>query len=79
MTSISSNEKGSVAPTRDSFKNFHVKLVLKCIQTSRKEKFHKQSVVILFQNDCSVFCTIFVSLPVAKILAKHVRGSSYLF
>ena len=36
--------------------------------------------VTLFKTDCSVrhiFCKIFVSLPVAKILAKHVRNSSY--
>ena len=45
--------------------SFHVKLAIKCIQTSRKEKFHKQPVVILFKNDCSVrhmFCIIFVYL-----------------
>ena len=57
--------------------SFHVKLAIKCIQTSRKEKFHKQPGV----NDGSVrhmFRAIFVSLSVAKILEKHVRSSSYL-
>ena len=61
--------------------SFHVKLAIKCIQTSRKEKFHKQPVVILFKNDCSVrhmFCTIFVSLSVAKIFENPVWSSSYL-
>ena len=81
MASISSLKKDYIAPTRDSFKivSLHVKLVIKCIQTSRKEKFHKQRVVILFKNDCSVrhmFCTTFVSLSVAKNLAKHVQSRS---
>ena len=56
MASISSNGKDYIASTRDSFKAciLAVKLAIKCIQTSRKEKFHKQPVVILFKNDCSV-------------------------
>ena len=83
MTSISSIEKDSIAVTPDSFKDIflHVKLAIKWIQTSKKEKFHKQPVVILFKNDCSVrymFCTIFASLSVAKILENHVESSSYL-
>ena len=32
----------------------HIKLAVKCIQTSRKEKFDKQPVVIFFKNNCSV-------------------------
>ena len=58
-----------------------VKLAIKCIQTSRKEKFRKQPVAILFKNDRStrhMFCTIFVSLSVAKILENPVWSSSYL-
>ena len=31
-----------------------VKLAIKCIPTSRKEKFNKHPVVILFKNGCSV-------------------------
>ena len=61
--------------------SFHVKLAIKCIQTSRKEKFHEQPVVILFKNDCSVrhmFRTTFAFLSLAKILEKHVRSRSYL-
>ena len=57
----------------------HVKLEIKCIQTSRKEKFPKQSVVILLKNGCSVrymFCTILAPLSVAKGLEKHIRNSS---
>ena len=59
--------------------SFHVELATKCIQTSRKEKFHKQPLVILFKNDCSaihMFCTIFASLSVARSLEKHFRSSS---
>ena len=83
MTSINSTEKDSVAATPDHFKDciLACKLSIKCIQTSRKEKFHKQPVITLFRNDFSVrymFCTIFVSLSAAKILEKHVRSSSYL-
>ena len=61
--------------------SLHVKLAIKCIQTSKKEKFHKQSAVIWFKKDCSVrhmFYKIVVSLSVTKILAKHIRSSSYL-
>ena len=83
MVSFSSIEKDFTATTQESFKDvsMHVKLEIKCIQTSRKEKFHKQSVVILLKNGCSVkhiFCTIFVPLSVAKVTGKHVRSSSYL-
>ena len=83
MVSFSSIEKDFTATTQESFKDvsMHVKLEIKCIQTSRKEKFHKQSVVILLKNGCSVkhiFCTIFVPLSVAKVIGKHVRSSSYL-
>ena len=59
----------------------HVKLAIMCIQSSKKETFHKQPVGFLFKNNCSVrhmFCTIFVSLSVAKILEKYVKSSSYL-
>ena len=51
------------------------------MQTLRQEKFHIQSVVILFKNVCSVrhlFCTIFAPLYVAKVLKKHVGSSWYL-
>ena len=61
--------------------SLHVKLPFKCIQTSRKEKFHKQSVVILLKNGCSVtymFSAIFIPLSTTKVLEKHVRSSSYL-
>ena len=40
--------------------SFHLKLEIKYTQTSKKETFHKQSVVILLKNGCSVrhmFCT----------------------
>ena len=76
------HEKDSTITIPDSFiVSLHVKLAIKCIQNSRKERFHNQPVVILFKNDCFVrhmFCTIFVSLSVAKILEKYVRSSSYL-
>ena len=45
-----------------------------------KKKFHKQSVVILLKNGCSVrqmSCTISLRLFVAKALEKHVRSSSF--
>ena len=53
---------------------------IKCIQTLRKEKFQKQSVVISLKNGCSVrhmFYTIFVPVSVANVLEKHVRSSSF--
>ena len=78
MPSLSLIEKDSIATTRDSFKD--VKLEIKCIQTSREKKFHKQSVVILLKNGCSVrymFCTIFVPLSVAKAL-KNTFGVVHL-
>ena len=61
--------------------SLHIKLTMKCIQTSRKEKFHKQPVVILFKNDCCVrhmFFAIFFSLSAAKILRlrSKCRGKS---
>ena len=59
----SSIEKDSLATTRDSFED----CILAC------KNFHKQSLVILFKNGCSVrhmFCVIFVPLSVAKILEK---------
>ena len=61
--------------------SLHVKLAIECIQTSTKEMFHKQPVVIWIKNDCRVrhkLCTIFVYLSVAKMLEEHVRSSSYL-
>ena len=45
-----------------------------------KKKFHKQSVVILLKNGCSVrqmSCTISLRLFLAKALEKHVRSSSF--
>ena len=81
MTSIRSTEKDSIATTDSKTVSLHVKLAIKCIQNSKKKKINKQSVVILFKNDCSVrhmFYTIFVSLSVAKILEKRIQSSSYL-
>ena len=83
MVSLSSVEKDSIATTRDSFKDCILAcqiIEIKCAQSSTKEKFHKQSVVILLKNGCSIrltFCTIFVPLYV-KVLEKHVRSSLYL-
>ena len=83
MASIRSIEKDSIATTPDSFKD----CILACKVSNQvhtnfeKRDVHKQPVAILFKNDCSVrhmFCTIFVSLSVAKILKKHVRSRSYL-
>ena len=83
MASITSIEKDSIATTRDSFKD----CILACKISNQvhtdfeKRKVHKQPVVILLKNNCSVrhmFCTILVSLSVAKILEKHIRSSSYL-
>ena len=82
MTSISSIEKDFKATTADSFKD----CILACKISSQvhtnleKRKAIKQPVVMLFKNDCSVrhmFCRVFISLSVAKILEKHVRSSSY--
>ena len=83
MTSISSIEKHSVATTPDSFKDCIIacKISNQVHTNLEKRKFNKQPAAILFRNDCSVrhmFCTIYVSLSVAKILVKHVRSSSYL-
>ena len=69
---LSSIKKDSVVTTRDSSKDciLHVKLAIKCIQTSRKEKFHQQSVVILLKNFVRhvrhMLCTTFVPLSVPK-------------
>ena len=55
----------------------HVKLAIKCILTSAKEKFDKQPVVNVFKNDCSVrriFCTIFVSLSVSILSIGLFQG-----
>ena len=77
MTSISSIEKDFIATTPDSFKD----CILACkISNQMHKNFEKRKVPQaasgnLFKNDCSarhVFCTIFVSLSVAKILQKHV-------
>ena len=81
MASISSIETDSIATTQILSKIVYlpVKLAIKCIQTSRKEKLRKQPMVILC-NGCSarhMFCTIFVSSSGAKILEKQVRSSSY--
>ena len=78
MDSINSIEKDSIAAAQDSFKN----CILACKISNQmhtnfeKKKLRKQSMVILC-NGCSVrqmFCTIFVSSTVAKILEKHVRN-----
>ena len=82
MTSISSIEKDFIATTPDSFKD----CILACKISNQvhtdleKRKVIKQPVVMLFKNDCSVrhmFCRVFVSLSLAKILEKHVRSSLY--
>ena len=83
MNSISSIEKDSVATTPDSFKDCIIacKISNQVHTNLKKRKFNKQPVAILFRNDCSVrhmFCRIYVSLSMAKILEKHVRSSSYL-
>ena len=84
MTSISSIEKDSLATTPDSFKD----CILACkISNQVHTNFEKRKVpqaasAKFVQNDCfvrHVFCTVVVSLSAAKILEKHVRGSSYLF
>ena len=67
------------ATTRKSV-SVHVKLEIKCIQTLSKEKFHKQSPVILLKNSCSVghtWCTTLVSLSVAKDLENLLNGYFY--
>ena len=78
MDSINSIEKDSIAAAQDSFKN----CILACKISNQmhtnfeKKKLRKQPMVILC-NGCSVrqmFCTIFVSSTVAKILEKHVRS-----
>ena len=81
MVSLSSIEKDSIATTRDLFRD----CILPCKirnQTLRKEKFHKQSVVIL-QKKFLLFCKTCVLynillLSTAKVLEKYVRSSSYL-
>ena len=58
-----------------------VKLEIKNIQSSRQKKFHKQPVVVLLKNFCSIrhmFCTIFIPLSVAKSFEKHVRSGSFI-
>ena len=53
--------------------SLHVKLEIKCIQTSRKERFHLYLVVILLKNGSSIrhmFCKIFVPLFMTKALEK---------
>ena len=83
MTSISSIEEDSIATTPDSFRD----CILACeISNQVHTNFEKRKVPQaasgnFVQNACSVrhmFCTIFVSLSVAKILENHVRSSSYL-
>ena len=78
--SICSIEKDTMDTTRDSLKD----CILACKISNQvqyklweKKSSHKHFVVILFKNDCSVrhmFCTIFLSLSVGKIL----RSSSNL-
>ena len=77
MTSVSSIQKDSTATTPDSFKD----CILTCkINNQVHKNFEKRKVPQagsgnLFKNDCSarhMFCTIFVSLSVAKTLQKHV-------
>ena len=61
--------------------SWHLKSEIKCIQISRKKKFHKQSVVILLKNGCSfrhMFRTIFDPLFMTIVLEKHVWSSSCL-
>ena len=67
MVSLSSIEKDSTA--RDPFKDCI--LAYKIRNQIRKERFHKQSAVILLKNGCSVrhmFCTTFIRFSVAKVL-----------
>ena len=72
----------SIATTRDFFKD----CILACkirnqIHTNfEKRKVPLELVVILLKNGCSVrhmFCTIFVSFSLKKVLDKHVRSSLY--
>ena len=80
MASLSLIEKGSVATTRDSFKDCIPAIINQMHTNFEKKKFHKQSVVILLKNGCSVrqmSCTISLRLFVAKALEKHVRSSSF--
>ena len=73
--SLSSIEKDSITTTRDSFKDCTLTCKIRNqINTKRKEKFHKLSVVILLKNGCSA--RIFISLSVENIL-EHVKSISY--
>ena len=56
ITFICSIEKDFKVTTQDSFNfvSLQVKLEIKCIQSSRREKFHKQPVVVLLKDVCSV-------------------------
>ena len=82
MACRSSFEKDSIATTQDSFKD----CILACkISNQMHTNFEKKTVrkqpMVILCNDCSVrhmFCKIFVSSSVVKILEKHVRSSSYL-
>ena len=83
MASISLIEEDSIATTKDSFKDciFSCKIRNEMYTNFKKKRFHKQPVVVLFENGCSVrymFCTIFTPLSVEKILANLIRSSSYL-
>ena len=54
-------------------------LEIKCIQNSRKKKFHKLLVVVLLKIGCFVkhmLCTIFAQLSLAKTLEKHLLSKA---
>ena len=70
ITSMSSIENDSTATIQDSFKDciLTCKIEIKCMQTSRKEKFHKQSVVILLTSTVTlqqIFSNILFKAPVS--------------
>ena len=70
---LNSIKKDFIVTIQDYFKDLslHVKLEIKCIHSSKKEKFRKQPVVVLTKNDCSVghmFRTIFVLSSISKVL-----------
>ena len=75
MASLCSLEKDSITTTRDSFKHCILACKIRNQMHTNFEKFHKQSVLSLLKNGCSV--TIFIALFVENFL-EHIRSSSYL-
>ena len=75
MASLCSLEKDSIKTTRDSFKHCILACKIRNQMHTNFEKFHKQSVLSLLKNGCSV--TIFIALFVENFL-EHNQNSSYL-